>query len=177
MMFDFLYTLLYGKKERISSYKRNMEIDFGYVDKSGSSYRGNAYMYMGHMAIALRKIPEQIKNLVELGLPKSLSKVLQAKQGLFLVTGPTGSGKSTTMASMIEAINEFRSEHVITIEDPIEYIFHNKKSLISQREVGRDTASFPNAIRSAMREDADIIMIGEIRDAETMDIALSLAET
>ncbi len=176
-MFDFLYTLLYGKKERISYYKRNMEIDFGYVHKDGASYRGNAYMYMGRMGIAIRKIPEEIKNLIELGLPKSLSKVLQAKQGLFLVTGPTGSGKSTTMASMIEAINEFRSEHVITIEDPIEYIFHNKKSIISQREVGRDTASFRNAIRSAMREDADVIMIGEIRDAETMDIALSLAET
>jgi twitching motility protein PilT len=93
------------------------------------------------------------------------------------VTGPTGSGKSTTMASMIDAINEFRAEHILTIEDPIEYIFKNKKSIISQRGVGRDTISFNHAIRSAMREDADIIMIDEIRDAETMEIALSLAET
>jgi twitching motility protein PilT len=92
-------------------------------------------MYMGRIAIALRKIPDTVKNLVELGIPKSLSKALQAKQGLFLVTGPTGSGKSTTMASMLEAINEFRSEHIITIEDPIECIFKNKKSIFSQREV------------------------------------------
>jgi len=94
-----------------------------------------------------------------------------------LVTGPTGSGKSTTMASMLDAINEFRSELILTIEDPIEYIFKNKKSTITQREVGRDTQSFGRAIRAAMREDADIIMIGEIRDAETMETALSLAET
>ena len=132
---------------------------------------------MGKIGLALRRIPENIKNLVELGIPKSISKVLQAKQGLFLVTGPTGSGKSTTMASMLDAINEFRSEHILTIEDPIEYLFKNKKSIISQREVGRDTHSFTHAIRSAMREDADIIMIGEIRDAETMEIAMSLAET
>ena len=132
---------------------------------------------MGKIGLALRRIPENIKNLVELGIPKSISKVLQAKQGLFLVTGPTGSGKSTTMASMLDAINEFRSEHILTIEDPIEYLFKNKKSIISQREVGRDTHSFAHAIRSAMREDADIIMIGEIRDAETMEIAMSLAET
>lgn len=93
------------------------------------------------------------------------------------MVGPTGSGKSTTMASLLEGINEFRSEHIITIEDPIEYIFKNKKSLFSQREVGRDTLSFSHAIRSAMREDADIIMIGEIRDAETMEVAMNLAET
>ena len=177
MMFDYLYTLLYKKKERISYFKNNMEIDFGYVHTDNTSYRGNAYMYMGKIGLALRRIPENIANLVELGIPKSIAKVLQAKQGLFLVTGPTGSGKSTTMASMLNAINEFRSEHILTIEDPIEYVFKNKKSVISQREVGRDTLSFAHAIRSAMREDADIIMIGEIRDAETMEIAMNLAET
>lgn len=177
MMFDALYTLMYGKKERISYFKHNLEIDFGYVHSDGHSYRWNAYMYSGKMAIAIRKIPEIIKNLVELWLPKSLSKVLQAKQWLFLITWPTGSGKSTSMASMVDAINEFRTEHIITIEDPIEYLFHNKHSRISQREVGRDTLSFSHAIRAVLREDADIIMIGEIRDAETMEIAMTLAET
>ena len=132
---------------------------------------------MGKIGIAIRRIPEEIANLLELGLPKSIGKVLQAKQGLFLVTGPTGSGKSTTMASMLNAINEVRSEHIITIEDPVEYIFKNKKSIISQREIGRDTLTFAQAIRAAMREDADIIMIGEIRDTETMEIAMNLAET
>lgn len=177
LMFDFLYTLLYKKKEKISAFKHNMEADFGFIYEEKTSYRGNAYMYMGKIGIALRRIPENIKNLVELGIPKSIGKALRAKQWLFLVTGPTGSGKSTTMASMLDAINEFRTEHIITIEDPVEYLFKNKKSIISQREVGRDTNSFSQAIRSAMREDADIIMIGEIRDAETMEIALSLAET
>jgi twitching motility protein PilT len=176
-MFDFLYTFLNKKKERISYFKNNMELDFGYVHTDGTSYRGNAYMYMNKIGIALRRISDKMPNLLELGIPKSVGKVLQAKQGLFLVTGPTGSGKSTTMASMLDAINEVRSEHILTIEDPIEYIFHNKKSIISQREIGRDTLSFSHAIRAAMREDADIIMIGEIRDSETMEIALSLAET
>lgn len=177
LMFDFLYTLLYKKKEKISLFKNNMEIDFWFIHEEKTSYRGNAYMYTGKIGIALRRIPDNIKNLVELGIPKSIGKVLRAKQWLFLVTGPTGSGKSTTMASMLDAINEFRTEHILTIEDPIEYLFKNKKSIISQREVGRDTLSFGSAIRSAMREDADIIMIGEIRDAETMEIALSLSET
>lgn len=177
LMFDLLYTLLYKKKEKISAFKHNMEADFGFIYEEKTSYRGNAYMYMGKIGIALRRIPDNIKNLVELGIPKSIGKALRAKQWLFLVTGPTGSGKSTTMASMLDAINEFRTEHIITIEDPVEYLFKNKKSIISQREVGRDTNSFSQAIRSAMREDADIIMIGEIRDAETMEIALSLAET
>lgn len=176
-MFDFLYTFLNKKKERISYFKNNMELDFSYVHKDGTSYRGNAYMYMNKIGIALRRISDKMPNLLELGIPKSVGKILQAKQWLFLVTGPTGSGKSTTMASMLDAINEVRSEHILTIEDPIEYIFHNKKSVISQREIGRDTLSFWHAIRAAMREDANIIMIGEIRDSETMEIALSLAET
>lgn len=176
-MFDFLYHFLGKKKERISYFKNNLELDFGYVYTDGTSYRGNAYMYMNKIGIALRRISDKMPNLIELGIPKSVGKILQAQQGLFLVTWPTGSGKSTTMASMLDAINEVRSEHIITIEDPIEYIFHNKKSIISQREIGRDTLTFTHAIRAAMREDADIIMIGEIRDAETMEIALSLAET
>ena len=176
-MFDFLYNFLNRKKERISSFKNNMELDFGYIHKDGTSYRGNAYMYMNKIGIALRRISDKMPNLIELWIPKSIGKVLQSKQGLFLVTWPTGSWKSTTMASMIDAINEVRGEHILTIEDPIEYVFHNKKSIISQREIWRDTRSFPHAIRSAMREDADIIMIGEIRDSETMEIALSLAET
>lgn len=177
LMFDFLYDLLYNRqRERISEFKHSLELDFWTV-RWGISYRGNVYMYMGKISIALRKIGNKVKTLMELGVPRSIARVLQAKQWLFLVTGPTGSGKSTTMASMLETINATRSEHVITIEDPIEYIFENKKSIFSQREVGRDTISFKNAIRSVMREDADIVVIGEIRDAETMESAINLAET
>lgn len=176
-MLEVLSELLYKKKERIEFFEKNLEIDFGYIHSDGSSYRGNAYIYLGRVAIALRRISENVKNLGELGIPKSIKKVLQAKQGLFLVTGPTGSGKSTSMASILETINETRSSHILTIEDPIEYVFKNKKSIFAQREVGRDTHSFGNAIKSAMREDSDIIMIGEIRDAETMETALSLSET
>jgi twitching motility protein PilT len=177
LMFDFLYNLFYKKKEKISSFKHTMEADFWFICEDQTSYRGNAFMYMWKIGIVLRRIPDTIKNMIELGIPTSISKALLAKQWLFLVTGPTGSGKSTTMASMLDAINEFRTDHILTIEDPIEYIFKNKKSIISQREVGRDTLSFSSAIRAAMREDANIIMIGEIRDAETMEVALSLAET
>ncbi len=177
LMFDFLYTLLYGKKEKISMFKKTMEADFWFIYEDNTSYRGNAYMYMTKIGITLRRIPDTIKNLIELGIPTSIKKALRAKQWIFLITGPTGCGKSTTMASMLDAINEFRAEHILTIEDPIEYIFKNKKSIISQREVGRDTHSFSAAIRAAMREDANIIMIGEIRDTETMEVALSLAET
>jgi twitching motility protein PilT len=176
-MFDILYTLVGGEKERISYFKNNRELDFGYSHTGGESYRGNAYMFMGKIAIALRRIPEKVKSLMEIDMPKSIGKVLQAKQGLFLITGPAGSGKSTTMNSMLEAINEVRSDFIVTIEDPIEYIFKNHKSTFAQREVGRDTLSFANAVKSAMRENADIIVIGEIRDRETMEIALALAET
>ena len=177
LMFDFLYNLFYKKKEKISAFKNTMEADFWYICEDQTSYRGNVFMYMGKIGIALRRIPDTIKNMIELGIPTTIGKALRSKQWLFLVTGPTGSGKSTTMASMIDAINEFRTDHILTIEDPIEYIFENKKSIISQREVGRDTISFGAAIRAAMREDANVIMIGEIRDAETMEVALSLAET
>lgn len=176
-MVEILNELLYKKRERLAYFEKNLEIDFGYIHHDGSSYRGNAYVYLGKIAIALRRISESVKSLAELGIPKSIKKVLQAKQGLFLITGPTGSGKSTSMASILETINESRSDHILTIEDPIEYIFKNKKSIFAQREVGRDTLSFGNAIKSAMREDSDIIMIGEIRDAETMETALSLSET
>lgn len=177
-MFDFLYNLLYYKqRDRIAVFKRELELDFGYISSDGSSYRGNVYMHTGKISIALRKVPERIQNLIELGMPTSIKRALKAKQGLFLITGPTGSGKSTTMASMLEAINEVRSERVLTIEDPIEYIFQDKKSIFTQREVGRDTLSYARAIRSAMREDANIIVVGEIRDSETMESVLSLAET
>ena len=177
MMAEIFTILLYSNSERLAYFNKNLELDFWYVHTDKSVYRWNAFVFMGKVGLALRRIPENIQNLVELEVPKSIKHLLQAKHGLFLVTGPTWSGKSTTMASMLDAINEFRSEMILTIEDPIEYIFKNKKSVIIQREVGRDTQSFGRAIRAAMREDADIIMIGEIRDAETMETALSLAET
>lgn len=177
MMFDFIYTLLSGNKERISAFKRNMECDCGYITKNGESFRANIFFFREKIAIAIRYIPNKIQNLAELNMPKSLSKILHAKEGLFLITWPTGSWKSTSLASILEWINDFRNEHIITIEDPVEYIFTNKKSLFSQREVWRDTLKFANGVRSAMKEDADIIVIGEIRDVETMETTLWLAET
>ena len=141
-------------------FKGTRDIDFAYVSKGdGTSYRVNGYSKMGKIGIAMRRIERNPKSMNELGLPEGLDKVLMAKQGIFLITGPTGSGKSTSMVSIIERINQTREEHIITIEDPIEFIFTNRRSLFSQREVGRDTKSFVAAIRAAMREDPDIVMV------------------
>jgi len=162
--------------EQIERLKIRKELDFsfGYQD---TRFRTNTYFQKGNLAASLRLIPKLIKSTQELGLPPILDKFTSPSQGFFIITGPTGHGKSTTLAAMINYINQTRAEHIVTIEDPIEYVFEHDKSIISQREVGSDTNSFAYALRSALREDPNIVLIGEMRDLETIEAALTLAET
>ncbi len=155
----------------------NQELDFSYAYKDKGRFRGNAYYAQGTVSIALRLIPKQIRTFTELNLPQILETFCQLQQGFFLVVGPVGQGKSTTLASMVERINETRTEHIVTIEDPIEYTFESKNSFINQREVRIDTKSFDRALLSAFREDIDVIMLGEMRGPETMAAAVTAAET
>lgn len=153
------------------------ELDFSYSVTGIGRYRVNAYRQRNTYCMAMRMVNFEIPTLKQLGIPEAISNMTSLKSGLILITGPTGSGKSTTLASMIQKINEERSEHIITLEDPIEYLFRNNKSIIGQREVGMDTNSFSNALRAALRQDPDIILVGEMRDLETIEIALTAAET
>ncbi len=157
--------------------KIDRELDFSYTLPGGSRFRVNVYYEKGNLAAALRYIPAQIKTLEELHLPPILGQLTQMKQGLVLVTGPTGHGKSTTIAAMIARINQERSEHIVTIEDPIEYIHNPIKSIISQRELHSDTHSWGVALKSALREDPNVVLVGEMRDYETIEAALTIAET
>ncbi len=154
--------------------RKELDFSFGYKD---TRFRTNTYFQKGNLASSLRLIPKLIKTSQELGLPPILDKFTSPSQGFFIITGPTGHGKSTTLAAMINHINQTRAEHIVTIEDPIEYVFEHDKSIISQREVGSDTNSFAYALRSALREDPNIVLIGEMRDLETIEAALTLAET
>jgi twitching motility protein PilT len=154
--------------------RREVDFSFGYKD---TRFRTNTYFQKGNLAASLRLIPKLIRNLQELGLPPILEKFTAPSQGFFIITGPTGHGKSTTLAAMINHINKIRSEHIVTIEDPIEYVFEHDKSIISQREVGSDTNTFARALRSSLREDPNVVLVGEMRDLETIDAALTLAET
>lgn len=153
------------------------EMDFSYQFKDLARFRGNAFIQQGYFGIALRLIPKQIKGVSELGLPAVLETFARKKQGFFLVVGPVGQGKTTTLASMIELINQERSEHIITIEDPIEYVYEQKKSIIDQREVGVDTNNFESALVEALRQDVNVILVGEMRNHETMAAAITAAET
>lgn len=153
------------------------EVDLSFEIENCGRYRGNIYKQSGYIAIALRNINTSIPTIEELGLPDVLKVLAKKQRGLVLVTGPTGSGKSTTLASMIDYINNTRDEHIITIEDPVEYKHNHKKSIINQREIGRDTESFGNALRAALRQDPNIILVGEMRDLETISTAISAAET
>lgn len=155
----------------------NKEIDFSYNFHGKGRFRGNAFFQKGSVGISLRAVPTQVKTLSELNLPPVLELFTRRKQGFFLVVGPVGQGKSTTLASMIELVNQERSEHIVTIEDPIEYLFISKKSVIDQREAGIDTKSFTSGLQAAFRQDVDIIMIGEMRDPETISTAVTAAET
>ncbi len=158
----------------------NKEYDFSWSFKSKAGeirFRGNAYVERGSVAMTLRIIPQTIPHLSELKLPPVLDAFTASKQGFFLVVGPTGQGKSTTLAAMIDRINETRVEHILTIEDPIEFLFTNKKSFIEQREVLVDTADFKSALKSAMRQDINVMMIGEMRNTETISAAVTSAET
>ncbi len=162
------------KKER---FLEDQEIDFSYQYKDKVRFRGNAFFQQGTVSVALRLIPREIKSFDELNLPTILETFCQLQQGFFLVVGPVGQGKSTTLASMVERINTTRTEHIVTIEDPIEYTFESKNSIINQREVRIDTKSFPAALISAFREDIDVIMLGEMRGPDTMSAAVTAAET
>ena len=153
------------------------EVDFGYSFENRARFRVNIYFESGNISIAARFIPQQIRTIEELNLPSILHKFVGASQGFVLVTGASSQGKSTTLAAMIDEINHQRREHIITIEDPIEYVFRDDKSIINQREVGRDTLDFNRALRATLREDPDVIMVGEMRDLKTISIAITAAET
>ncbi len=153
------------------------EIDFSYSFKDEVRFRGNAYVEKGNIGIALRLIPKHIPTLAELHLPETLGQFIKKQQGFFLVVGPMGHGKSTTLASLIEMINATRSEHIMTIEDPIEYVYEEKLSIIDQREVRIDTKDFHTALISMFREDVDVALIGEMRDQETISSVVTAAET
>jgi twitching motility protein PilT len=156
---------------------KDKEIDFSFSYGDTHRFRANCFVQQGSLALSLRCIPLDIPTPAELNLPASLEGICNLPQGFVLVTGPTGSGKSTTLASLIDYINERRPVHILTIEDPIEYVHNHKVGAVSQREVGLDTNSFERALRSALREDPDVILVGEMRDPETIQFALTLAET
>ncbi|MGB9627251.1 MAG: type IV pilus twitching motility protein PilT [Thermodesulfobacteriota bacterium] len=162
------------QKER---FIKNREVDMGYEVYGLGRFRVNVFQQRGKMRIALRIVPYQIKSLEELHLPPVIRNIALEQRGLILVTGTTGSGKSTTLASMIDIINNERNCHIITIEDPIEFIHEDKKSIIDQREIGSDTSTFSSALRVALRQDPDVILVGEMRDFETIETALTAAET
>jgi len=163
--------------EQFDGFLKKKELDFSYEYKKEIRFRGNAFYQRGAVGIALRVVPSTIKTLAELNLPQILETFARKKQGFFLVVGPVGQGKSTTLASMVELINNERAEHIVTIEDPIEYLFKSKRSIIDQREVNIDTESFPRALKAAFRQDVDVLMIGEMRGPDTMSTAVTAAET
>jgi len=153
------------------------ELDFSFGIQNLARFRGNCFKQRGCVGMVIRMIPFQVKSFEELGLPPVVAKLAERPRGLVLVTGPTGSGKSTTLAAMIDKINRERKGHIITVEDPIEFIHRHQSCLVNQREVGTDTKSFANALKYALREDPDIILVGEMRDLETISAALTIAET
>jgi len=164
-------------EDQLDKYNEFGEIDLSYSLNGVGRFRINIFRQRGSNAIALRTVPLQMPTLDKLGMPQIIKDLTKKTRGLILVTGPTGSGKSTTLAAMINEINSTRSAHIITLEDPIEYLHKHKKSIVNQREIGYDTKSYASALRASLREDPDIILIGDIRDLETISIALTAAET
>src|SRR5947208_15445563 len=157
--------------------EENLEIDFSFGIKGLARFRANVFHQRGAIAAAFRQIPYEIRGFRELGLPAVIEKLCEKPPGLILVTGPTGSGKSTTLAAMLDKVNRERHEHIVTIEDPVEYLHSHKKCIVNQRELHADTHSFSNALRSALRQDPDVVLVGEMRDLETIESALRIAET
>src|SRR5947209_13005256 len=158
-------------------FEENLELDFSFGVKGLSRFRANLFNQRGAVGAVFRSIPYDIRSFEELGLPPVIEKLCEKPRGLILVTGPTGSGKSTTLAAMIDKVNRDRHEHIITIEDPIEYLHSHKSCIVNQREVHADTHSFGSALRAALRQDPDVVLIGEMRDLETTETALRIAET
>ncbi len=163
--------------EQRKRFETTRELDFSFGVKGLSRYRANVFLQRGVISMAIRQIPHEILALEKLGLPPVVREFTNRQKGLVLITGPTGSGKTTTLASMLDKINMTRQCHIMTIEDPIEYIHHHKKGIVNQREVGADTSSFPIALKYVLRQDPDIILIGEMRDLETIEAAITIAET
>ena len=170
-----IFEILSEKQKK--AFVEKWELDFAYTLSGVGRFRCNIFMQRKGLGAVFRVIPEKIKTAAELGLPTSILDMIDCDRGLVLVTGPTGSGKSTTLAAMIHEINMTRDAHIITIEDPIEFVHPNIKSLVNQREVGSHTKSFANALKAALREDPDILLVGELRDLETISLALTAAET
>lgn len=165
------------KPHQIEALKKDLELDFSYSIPQVARFRGNVMFQRGTLAIALRVVPHELPDLANLGVLPGVRDLCFLPRGLVLVTGPTGSGKSTTLAAMIDIINSERAQNILTVEDPIEFLHSHKKSSVKQREVGFDTRSFPNALRHMLRHDPDVILIGEMRDLESIAIALTAAET
>ncbi len=172
---DLIYSTM--NETQRTMFEEKLELDFSTKLSNDVRFRVNAFHQINGLAAAFRVIPNEIKSFEELHLPEVLKKIAMKHKGLILVTGPTGSGKSTSLATMIDLINEKKACHIITIEDPIEFVHSSKNSLINQRELGHDTWSFGAALRSALREDPDVILVGEMRDLETVSLALTAAET
>jgi len=172
---DMLYDILDGAQRQ--RFDETLEADFAFEQPGLARFRVNAFVQQRGIAAVFRHIPPRVPTLAELGAPPILREIADYPHGLVLVTGPTGSGKSSTLAAMLDHINDSRSGHIVTIEDPIEFVHESRRCLVSQRELGTQTLSFDNALRSALREDPDVIMVGELRDAAAIRLALSAAET
>ncbi len=164
-------------EQQATELEKNLQVDFSFGIAGLGRFRANAYNQRNSLALALRVIPFRVRSLEELGAPRAITALLNKPYGMVLAVGPTGSGKSTTLAAMIDRINESKPVHILTIEDPVEYLHHHKVAMVNQREVGTDARSFEQGLRSALREDPDVVLLGEMRDLESIQIALSLAET
>jgi twitching motility protein PilT len=171
---NLIYGIMNDQQSKIFEEKKETDFSFGY---QSTRFRANVYHQKGELQASLRLISSEVPSFESLGLPPILERFTNYSQGFVIISGPTGHGKSTTLAALIESINKNRSEHIITIEDPIEYVFKHRKSIVSQREVGSDTLSFAQALKSSLREDPNILLVGEMRDLETIEAALTLAET
>src|SRR3982750_788621 len=172
---DMAFSMMSNRQKQ--RFKEISEVDIGYGVSGLGRFRANIFQQRGTVSIVLRVIPDHTKSVTQLGLPQVIEKIAEEPRGLILVTGATGSGKSTTLAAMIECINSSRSGHIVTIEDPIEFLHRDKQSFVTQREVDVDTRSFAEALRGALRQDPDVILVGEMRDHETIETALTAAET
>jgi twitching motility protein PilT len=164
-------------EEQKKKFEEESELDFSFGVKGLSRFRGNLFMQKGAVGGVFRAIPHEVPPLADLGLPPAVDDLIKLPRGLVLITGPTGSGKSTTMASMVDQINETRAEHIMTVEDPIEFLHTHKRCIVNQREVFADTQSFAQALKHILRQDPDVVLVGELRDLETIEAALTIAET